>query len=68
MEISYKTKKLFNVEKCQKNSKFLVWKYIKVLGFLKTIKTFLRKGTKHKKYYMEGLNSKNKNVKGGGFP
>ena len=31
-------------------------------------KTFLNKGTKHKKNYMEGLNSKNKNIKGGGSP
>ena len=29
-------------------------------------KTFLNKGTKHKKNYMEGLNSKNKNIKVGG--
>ena len=31
-------------------------------------KTFLNKGTKHLKNYMEGLNSKNKNIKGDGSP
>ena len=31
-------------------------KYIKVLEFLKSAKTFLNKGTKHKKNYIEGLN------------
>ena len=50
-------------KKCRKNSKFLVLKYIKVLEFLKI---FLNKGTKHNKNYMEGLNSKNKNIKDGG--
>ena len=37
---------------------------------IKKTKTFLNRGTKHKKNYMEGLNSKNKNrnIKGGGFP
>ena len=34
-----------------------------VLEFLKTPKNFLNKGTKHKKNYMEVLNSKNKNIK-----
>ena len=37
-------------------------------GILKSPKTFLNKGTKHKKNYMKGLNSKNKNIKGGGSP
>ena len=32
----------------------------------KNRKTFLNKGTKHTKNYIEGLNSKNKNIKGGG--
>ena len=45
-----------STKKCPKNSKFLVSKYIKVLEFLKNPKTFLNKGTKHKKNYMEGLN------------
>ena len=53
-------------KKCPKNSKFFVWKYIKVLEFCKKPKTFLNKGTKHKKNYMESLNSKNWNIKGGG--
>ena len=34
----------------------------------KKTKIFLNKGTKHKKNYMEGLNSENKNIKGGGSP
>ena len=54
-------------KKFPKNSKFLVEKYIKVLEFLKIPKTFLNKGTKYKINYMKGLNSKNKNIKGGGF-
>ena len=29
-------------------------------------KTFLSKGTTHEKNYMEGLNTKNKNIQGGG--
>ena len=41
---------------------------MKVLEVLKRPKTFLNKGTKHLKNYMEGLNSKNKNMKGGGSP
>ena len=69
-------KKLFNIKKCQKkfpkNPQFLVPIYIKVLKFLINPKTFLYKGTKHKKNYMEGLNSKfknkNKNIEGGGSP
>ena len=38
---------------------------MKVLECLINLKTFLNKGTKHNKNYMEGLNSKNKNIKGG---
>ena len=37
-------------------------------GIFKKPKKFLNKGTKHKKNYMEGLNSKNKNIKDGGSP
>ena len=66
MIIGWETKKLFKVKKCPKNSKFLVEKYIKVLECLKTPEIFLNKGTKHKKKYMEGLNSRNKNIKGDG--
>ena len=53
-------------KKCPKNSKFLVSKYIKVLGFSKKSKTFLNNGPKYKINYMESLKSKNKNIKGGG--
>ena len=54
--------------KCPKKAKFLILKYIKVLEFLKSPKTFLNKITKHIKNYIEGLNSKNKNIKGVGSP
>ena len=37
-------------------------------GFKKKPKIFLNKGTKDKKNDMEGLNSKNKNIKSGGSP
>ena len=43
-------------KKCPKNSKFLVKKYIKVLEYLKNPKTFLNKGTKHKKNCMDEWN------------
>ena len=41
-----------------------------MLEFLKTSKTFLSKGTKHKKNYIERPISKNKNenIKSGGSP
>ena len=39
-----------------------------MLEFLKNLKTFLNEGTQHEKNYMKGLNSKNENIKGGGFP
>ena len=35
---------------------------------IKKKKTSLNKDTKHNKNYIEGLNSKNKNIKGGGSP
>ena len=38
------------------------------MEFLKIFKTFLNKGTKYKKNYMECLNAKNKNIKDGGSP
>ena len=41
---------------------------MKALEFKKISKTFRNKGTKNKKNYMEGLNSKNKNIEGGGSP
>ena len=37
-------------------------------GIYKKPKNFLNKGTKHKRNYMKGLKSKNKIIKGGGFP
>ena len=37
-------------------------------GIKRKLKIFLNKGIKHKKNYMEGLNSKNKNIKDGGSP
>ena len=44
MASSQKIKKLFNIKECPKNdpknSKFLVWKYIKVLEFKKKPKPF----------------------------
>ena len=39
-----------------------------MIQFLKTPKNFLNKGTKHKLNYIEDLNSKNKNIKGGESP
>ena len=37
-----------------------------MLQFEEKTKTFLNKGTQHQKNDMEGLNSKNKNIKDGG--
>ena len=39
-----------------------------MLEFLKPPIKFLNKGSKHQKNYMEGPNSKNKNIKGVGSP
>ena len=39
-----------------------------MLEFKKKAKNFLNKGTEHKTNYMEGINSKNKNIKGGRSP
>ena len=39
-----------------------------MLDLKKKPKIFLNKGTKDKKNDMEGLNSKNKNIKSGGSP
>ena len=38
------------------------------MEFSKNPNKFLNKGTKHKKNYMAGLNSRNKNFKSGGSP
>ena len=49
-----------------KKLKKISLKIHKGAGIKKKTKIFLNKGTKHKKNYEEGLNSKNKNIKGGG--
>ena len=46
--------KIFSLKKC------------KGAGIKKKPQSFLNKGTKHKKNYIEGLNSQN--IKGGGSP
>ena len=51
-----------------KKLKIFSLKIHKGAGILKKTKTFLNKGIKYQKNYMEGLNSKNKNIKGGGSP
>ena len=60
-----KKQKLFKVKKWPKFKPFSL-KIHKGAGILK--KNPLNKGTKHKENFMEGLNSKNKNIKGGRFP
>ena len=39
-----------------------------MLEFKKKFKTFFNKGIKQKKNYIVVLNSKSKNIKGGGYP
>ena len=51
-----------------RNSKFLVSKHIKVMEFFQKPKTFLNRGIRHNKNYMQGPNSKNTNIKNGGSP
>ena len=53
-----------------KNLKIFSLKIHKGAGILKTPENVLNKGTKDKKYYMEGLNSKYKNIniESGGSP
>ena len=54
-------------QKMPKKLEIFSLKYIKVLEFKnKKPKAFLNKGTRHGKNYKEGLNSKNKNIKGRG--
>ena len=59
MTIGSKTKKLFNVKKCPKKMPKILdifsLKTRKGAGILRKPKTFLNKGTKHKKNDMEGL-------------
>ena len=49
-----------------KKLKIFSSKIHKGAGVFKNPKTFLNIATKHKKNYIEGLNSKNQNIKGGG--
>ena len=55
-----------NVKKMPKKLKIFSLKIHKGAGTLKKNIIFLNKSTKHKKNYMEGLNSRNKNINGGG--
>ena len=59
MTIGLKTKKLFKVKKMPKKRKNFSLKIHKGAGIFKKPKTFLNKGTKHKKNYMQDLNSTN---------
>ena len=51
-----------------KNLELFSLKIHKGAKIFKNTKTFLNKGTEHKKNYIGGLNSKNKNIKDAGFP
>ena len=57
-----------NVIKVPKKLKIFSLKIHTGAGIQTTTINFLNKGTKHKKNYVEALNSKNKNIKGGGSP
>ena len=61
-----KTKKLLNVKKLPKFKIFSL--RIHKGAEIKKTETIINNGTKHKKNYMKGLNSKNKNVKDDGSP
>ena len=63
---SYSKKK--KVNKMPKKLNIFRLKIHKGAGTLKKPKTFLNKGTEHEKNHMEGLSSKNKNIKDGGSP
>ena len=52
-----------NVIKMPKKLEIFSLKNIKVIEFLKSLKTFLNKSTKHKNNYMGDLNSKIKILK-----
>ena len=56
---------MFKVKKFPKKLKIFSLKIHKSAGILKNPKTFLNKGVKHNKNYMDGLNSKKKYIKGG---
>ena len=63
--------KAIQIQKMSKNLKIFSLKIHKDTGILeKKPTTFLNRGIKYKKNYIEGLNSKNKNrnIKGGGNP
>ena len=59
-----------NVKEMPKKFKMFSLNIHKGAGIFKNPQSLLNKGTKHKKNYMGGLNStnKNKNIKGGGSP
>ena len=57
-----------NVKYIRKKLKNFSLKVCKDAGIFKNPKTFLNKCTLHTKNYMNGLSSKNKNIKGGGSP
>ena len=66
-----KNKNSFKVKKWHQNAKKLKIFSLKIhkdAGIKKNPEIFVNKGTKHKKNYIEGLNSKNKNIKGSGSP
>ena len=56
------------VQKMDKKLKIFSFEIHKGARIWRKPKTYLNKGSKHKKNYMEGLNSKNKNIQGGGSP
>ena len=68
MTIGCINKLVIQSQKMPKKLKIFSLKIHKGAGIFKKPKTFLNKGTKHTKNDMEGLNSKNKNIKGGGSP
>ena len=68
VEKQKKYSKSENIKKMTKKHKLFSLKIHKDTGIFKQLKTCLNKGTKHKKNYMEGLKSKNQNIKGGGTP
>ena len=64
-----KNKKVIQCIKVSKKFKIFSLKIHKAAGiWKKKTKKILNKGTKHKKKYMEGLNSKNKNIDDVGSP
>ena len=69
MTIGYETKKVNHSKKMPKKIEIFSLKIHNGAGIIfKKTKIFLNKGIKHLKNYLEGLNLKNKNIKGGRFP